>query len=233
MPVSSRPRERLLDSGVEALSDIELLAILLRTGNKDQSVISLAKDVLFHLESLKSLTDISIEELCQIKGIKTAKAAVLIAAIELGKRLYMKTDKQRIKISNTTDVYYLMRHISVLTQEHFYAIYLNTQNEVIKTELIYKGTVNNVYIHPREIFSNAVKLLARSIIFVHNHPSGNSRPSSADIEATRRLMKAANVIDIEVLDHVIIGDNEYFSIVENKIYRRWYILCYNNIRYKK
>ncbi|MDX9692288.1 MAG: DNA repair protein RadC [Acholeplasmataceae bacterium] len=217
MPKEERPRERLMHHGVQALSNDELLAILLRTGRKDLSVIELSKSVLYHLDALSDLKNIKVEELMLVNGIKEAKACTLIAAIELGRRLSQSKQKVKSKIESPSDVYFLLAHeLSHLSQEHFICIYLNTKSEVIKSETLFIGTLNQTLIHPREIFRQAVKLSASAIIFVHNHPTGDSNPSKADVLATEQLKEASRVMGIDVVDHIIIGHFEFYSMKEQK-----------------
>ena len=185
MPKDERPRERLEKYGAKALSHHELLAILLRTGLNDKSVIDLAKDILYHLENVNDLEHISFQELLMIKGVKKAKASTVIAAIELGRRLSAKTFKLKQTITSPYDVYHYIHHeLTHLKQEHFICLYLNIKNQVIKKETIFIGTISQMIIHPREIFKHAITLLSSSVIFVHNHPSGDATPSQADIKAT-------------------------------------------------
>lgn len=217
MPKEERPRERLIESGPEALSNEELIAILLRTGDKELSVVDLSKEVLYHLESLEDLKRMSVFELMNIRGIKEAKACTLIAAIELGKRLAsLKKENKRI-IQSAYDVYHdLFPSLAHLMQEHFMAIYLNTKSEVITKETIFIGTINQTLIHPREIFKTAIKLSASAVIFVHNHPTGDSTPSKADLRATETLIQASDLMGIDLIDHIIIGKGEFYSIKDQK-----------------
>lgn len=213
MPLDQRPRERLIAHGAKALSNEELLAILLRTGYHDQSVLELSKHVLYHLASLEELKKITYLELLKIKGIKNAKATTILAAIELGYRLSTFKREQRIKISAPLDVYDLLHdEISHLEQEHFIVIYLNIKSEIIKKETIYIGTINQMMIHPREIYKKAILYAAAAMIFVHNHPSGDSQPSKADEKATYHLQKTSEVMGIDLIDHIIIGHHEFYSI---------------------
>lgn len=215
MPKYERPREKLVKYGASKLSNIELLAILLRTGNKEKSVLELAKDVLYKLDELSDLKNISIRELLKIRGIKIAKASTIIAAIELGRRL----DELSVKTNGITtshDIYLKMKHLKHEQQEHFYVILLNTKLKVINTKLIYKGTVNSMVIHPREIFKEAIKNNASYLIIVHNHPTGDSTPSLEDKTTTKNLEEVSNIVGIEILDHIIIGNNEYYSFNEKK-----------------
>ncbi len=217
MPKNERPRERLIEYGVSSLSNEELLAILLRTGMHDFSVLELSKNVLYHLESLEDLKRISVEELLNVKGIKEAKACTIIAAIELGKRLSNHQESRKKVINQTIDVYHLLAgELSHLMQEHFICLYLNTKSEVLKKETIFIGTINQTLIHPREIFKTAIKLSAAAVIFVHNHPTGDSTPSKADKDATYMLMEGSLYMGIDFIDHIVIGKNEYYSIKEQK-----------------
>jgi DNA repair protein RadC len=217
MPKQERPRERLKNDGIDALSNLELIALLLRTGKKDLSVIELSKRVLYHLETLEDLKRISLEELSLIPGIKEAKATTLIAAIELGKRLSLIKHEHKQSLMSPFDIYQLMhRDLSHLEQEHFICLYLNTKSELIKKETIFVGTINQTLIHPREIFRTAIKISASNVIFVHNHPSGDASPSQADLISTKQLIDASKAVGIFMVDHIIIGKNEFFSIMENK-----------------
>jgi len=217
MPISERPREKLINYGVRRLSNVELLAILLRTGNKNKSVIELSKDVVYKLEQISDLKNVTINELLKIPGIKEAKATTIIAAIELGKRLE-KTVRHDLTIKNSEDVYHLMKHLIYEEQEHFYCLYLNSKLGLIKKSLIYIGTVDEVLLHPREIFKDAVKVSASYIILVHNHPTGYARASIADINSTKELIKISEMMDIEIIDHIIIGNKEFYSYKEDRVF---------------
>jgi DNA repair protein RadC len=217
MPKETRPRERLFLQGASSLSNEELLAILFRTGIKDLSVIELSKKVLYHLDSLSDLSKLTKEELKQIKGIKEAKIATLLSAIELGKRLENGPLKSKIMLHSSWDVYqFLSSDMQHLEQEHAVCLYLNTKNELIKKETVFIGTINQTVIHPREIFKTAIRVMASSLIFVHNHPTGDSKPSINDIKTTEHLIKASEIIGINLTDHIIIGKKEFYSIKESK-----------------
>ena len=217
MPKEDRPRERMIESGASSLSNEELLAILLRTGRKDLSVIELAKNVLYHLESLEDLKRITVLELLQINGIKEAKATTIVAAIELGKRLSNLQRNPKVSIKSGYDVYHLLSaDLTHLEQEHFICLYLNTKSELIKKETIFIGTINQTLIHPREIYKNAIKLSASAILFVHNHASGDSNPSKADFQATSSLMESGVIMGIDVIDHIVIGNHEFYSLKDQK-----------------
>lgn len=173
VPKEDRPRERLLSLGANFLSNQELLAILLVSGTKSESVMDLANRVLMHFEGLRLLNDATIEELTAIKGIGSAKGVLLLAAIELGKRLHQYRPHERYVIRSPEDgADYVMEEMRHLNQEHFVALYLNTKNQIIHRQTIFIGSLNASIVHPREIFREAVKRSAASIICIHNHPSG-------------------------------------------------------------
>ncbi|MCR1899899.1 DNA repair protein RadC [Irregularibacter muris] len=214
-PEEERPREKLIKYGEKNLSDAELLAILLRTGGKNMTAISLAHQILNHNKiGLRHFIDAPIEELRKIKGIGIAKSAQLKAAIELGRRL-SREDPINRNIKSPLDVVdYLMEEMRYLSQEHFKVVLLNTKNFVISIDTVTIGTVNASLVHPREVFKNAIKKSCTSIILVHNHPSGDPYPSVEDKSITKRLIEAGNIIGIKVLDHIIIGDGKYLSFNE-------------------
>lgn len=213
--INDRPRERLIRQGAESLSNQELIAILLRTGTKEESVLMLANRVLNYFEKLHELKHATLEEIVSIKGIGEAKAVQLLAAIELGKRISQKQIDSRFTIRSPKDAAsYLMPDMSSLKQEHFVTLFLNVKNQVMHKQTIFIGSLNSSIVHPREIFREAVKRSAASIICAHNHPSGNATPSPEDIEVTKRLQEAGFIIGIELIDHVIIGDHQYVSMKE-------------------
>ncbi len=219
MPQHERPREKLLKYGADSLSNAELLAIVLSTGTRETSAIDLAKRIIYSSnEGLRSLMNTSIEQLCQIKGVGLAKSSQIIASIELGKRIALTLRADRYKIKCPADVgTLLMEEMRYLKKEHFNIILLNTKNEVISVENISIGSINASIVHPREVFLEAIKRSSSSIILVHNHPSGDPQPSKEDIHITKRLVEAGKLIGIEVLDHIIIGDNVYISLKEKNI----------------
>lgn len=217
MPKTERPRERLMLYGVDALSNEELLALLIRSGTKDLSVMELSKHILYHLEHITDLKSIKLSELTHIPGIKEAKATTILAAIELGKRLssYRMTEKK--KIIEPLDVYHILSpKIGHLDQEHFICFYLNIKGEIISYETIFIGTIHQTLIHPREILSIAIKLKASAVIFAHNHPTGDSYPSKADLDATDKLKDASRLLGIDLIDHIIIGHHQYYSMKASK-----------------
>lgn len=214
-PVEERPRERLIKNGPESLSNHELLAILLRTGSKSESVIQLANRLLTHFDGFMGLKDAVVEELMSIKGIGQAKAVQIVASVELGRRISNLTFHNRFVIRSPEDgANYVMNDMRFLSQEHFVCVYLNTKNQVIHRQTVFIGSLNASIVHPREVFKEAFRRSAASIICFHNHPSGNPTPSREDIEVTKRLVECGKMLGIEVLDHLIIGDKKYVSMKE-------------------
>lgn len=215
VPKEDRPRERLLSLGSRYLSNQELLAILLVSGTKSESVMELANRVLMHFEGLNLLSDATIEELTAIRGIGPAKGVLILSAIELGKRMNQYKPNDRYIIRSPEDgAEFVMEEMRMLKQEHFVVLFLNTKNQIIHRQTIFIGSLNASIVHPREIFKEAVKRSAASIICAHNHPSGDPTPSQEDIHVTRRLVESGKMIGIELLDHLIIGDRKFVSLKE-------------------
>ncbi|MFK3939009.1 DNA repair protein RadC [Alkalihalobacillus sp. NPDC078783] len=215
VPVTERPRERLLQVGASVLTNQEIIAILLRTGSKKDSVIDLAGKVLSNFDGLDLLKEATIEELCSIDGIGLAKAVELSAAMELGRRIHTLQTKDRYVIRSPEDVSSLvMEDMRFLKQEHFVCLYLNTKNQVIFRHTVFIGSLNASIVHPREVFKEALRRSSASIICLHNHPSGDPSPSREDIDVTKRLYEAGRVLGIELLDHIIIGDRTFISLKE-------------------
>ncbi|TYR82808.1 JAB domain-containing protein [Priestia megaterium] len=214
-PQDERPRERLMLKGASSLSNHELIAILLRTGTKEESVLQLSNRILNHFEGLQLLQDATVNEITNIKGIGPAKAIQIIAAIEIGKRIAQLKPDTRYTIRSPEDgANYVMEEMRILSQEHFVCLYLNTKNQVLHKQTIFIGSLNSSIVHPREIFKEAFRRSAASIICVHNHPSGDPTPSREDIDVTKRLKECGLIIGIELLDHLIIGDRKYISLKE-------------------
>ena len=219
LPLSERPRERLLKHGVEELSAQELIALILGRGIKDESVVITAQKLLSHFSGLKKLATASIEELTRIKGIGPAKAAQIKAAFELGKRLdnYHDEDK-KITIKSPEDVIKAVKlQLKGKKKEHFLALSLDTRNHLINTWQISIGSLDSSIAHPREVFKEAISATAASVILVHNHPSGDTTPSEEDIKLTKRLAEVGEIIGIEVLDHIIICDQAHLSMKAKNI----------------
>lgn len=216
IPIEGRPRERILEVGAKALADHELLAIILRTGTKDKNVVNLACDVLNEIDSLYDFRHTTIQELMNVPGIGQVKATEILAAIEFGGRIARAPQiKEGTVISSSWVGEYLIREMSGLTQEHVVALYLNTKNDIIKNETVFVGSLNTSVAHPREIFKGAVRYSAARVIVAHNHPSGNTEPSEADLSFTRRIVDAGEMMGIEVIDHIIVGEEKYCSLRES------------------
>lgn len=213
-----KPRERCEKHGVEALSYQELLAIVLRTGSKDKNVLELSREVLLNFDNLFELKKASLEELKEIDGIGPVKAIELQAAIELGRRLTIDERKKSEPIISSVELgEQLILEMKDLEQEHLVVMYLNTKNEVLKRQTIFIGSLNQSVAHPREIFKVAVKCSTARIIIAHNHPSGNPEPSEQDITFTKRIVDCGKLMGIEVLDHLVIGENSYVSLKETRV----------------
>ncbi|WP_110111490.1 DNA repair protein RadC [Bacillus sp. CGMCC 1.16541] len=214
-PQDERPRERLIQKGSGSLSNHELVAILLRTGTKEESVLQLSNRILNHFDGLKLLPEATVDEMTNIKGVGSAKAVQIIAAIELGKRIAQLRSENRYTIRSPQDgADYMMEEMRVLSQEHFVCLYLNTKNQILHKQTIFIGSLNASIVHPREVYKEAFRRSAASIICLHNHPSGDPTPSREDIEVTKRLKECGDIIGIELLDHLIIGDRKYISLKE-------------------
>lgn len=218
MAIDERPREKMIKSGVKSLSNSELLAVILRNGTKYKNAIELANYIINKdLQGIRYLQDVTIEELCNIDGIGPSKATQIKAALELGIRV-ASCKPQKYKVSNPWDIYkYYMESLRYIKQEIFKVILLNTKNEIISDIDISIGTLNSSLVHPREVFREAIKRSSNKIILMHNHPSGSIEPSMEDKKVTSRLIKCGEIIGIEVIDHIIIGDGTYFSFKENVI----------------
>ena len=216
MPVLERPRERLINVGVENLSDEELLSIILKTGSKDMSVKTLASHILSNLNGLENLKNLNYHELKSIKGIGDAKACTLVALGEISRRANRKVASlMGLKLNTPAKVFEFYKSKVNNYQEQFYTIYLDANKKVIEEKLLFIGTVNYSLVHPRDIFKNAYLLNASSIICVHNHPSGDVKPSAEDINLTIRLREVGVLFGIKVIDHIIIGRDKYYSFLEN------------------
>ncbi|HQE67573.1 MAG TPA: DNA repair protein RadC [Bacillota bacterium] len=219
LPEEERPRERLTRYGASVLSNAELLAILLRTGTKEESAISLAHRILVQEQGLRYLADINVEQLSAINGIGKAKAAQIKAAIELGKRLAAFEPGADKPLKCPQDVAaLLMEEMRYLKKEHMKLVLLNVKCNLISVEEISVGSLNASIVHPREVFNPAIRKSSASIIMVHNHPSGDPSPSSEDVSITARIAEAGKLIGIELVDHIIIGDGKYISMKEKGLF---------------
>jgi len=217
-----RPREKLLKGGEEKLNDAELLAIFLRTGIKGKSAIDIAKNLLMEFGGIRGLYSASIEDLKRIPGLGIAKIAQLKAVIALSKRYIEEKIKNRPLVKTSKEVFDLLyQTMRDLDQEVFKVIILNGQNEVIDIVDISKGSFNSSNVYPREVIKLALKYPTAGIIFAHNHPSGTPKPSKSDKEITRDLVFAANTMSIKVFDHIIIGNNRYYSFADNDLIEQY------------
>lgn len=209
------PRERMLSYGAEVLSNEELLAIILQSGSKTATVMELSEKILDECQGLYGLRNIKIEELIAINGIGEVKASQIRAVVELGKRLSNSMKEKYGKIRSSQQIgEQLIEEMKDLSQEHFIVFYLNAKNDVIKKETIFIGTLNQSIAHPREIFHLAVRYSASRLILVHNHPSGNPEPSDQDELFTKRLVSCGEMMGIDVLDHIVVGETDYVSFRE-------------------
>ncbi|MFA6680755.1 MAG: DNA repair protein RadC [Sphaerochaeta sp.] len=212
MAVHDRPRERMVSGGAESLSDLELLAILIGSGSKERPVNSIAKEL---LEVMDKKAIVAHEDLRNISGLGMAKTTLICAALELGRR---RLPAKKRQISTPGDIYPLISHYAGRMQEHFLSIALNGAHEVLSVNVCSIGLVNRTLVHPREVFVEAVRQRATAILVAHNHPSGNLEPSVEDRDVTRRLRQAGDIIGIKVLDHLIFGEEGYFSMLEGNVF---------------
>jgi len=215
LPKSERPREKLKKKGAQALHKKELLAIILRTGIKGKNVLQVAQDILLKYGD-KKLIDVSFKELRNMHGVGPSKAAQVIAAIELGKRLYKEKAEKEVFVNSPEDVLREVEHIKENKKENFVVLYLDARNKLIYKETVSIGTLNANLVHPREVFEPAVRNLAAQIILADNHPSGDPEPSEDDLEITKRLVEAGKILGIELADHVIITTDGFLSFKEEK-----------------
>ncbi len=214
LPAAERPRERLLKLGTEALSTQEVLALILGRGIKGESVWVTAQNLLTTFGSLKSIANASITELRQVKGIGLAKATQIKAAFELAKRLDHSSDQiSGIKVKSPEDVIRVVKNkLKGKKKEHFLVLSLDTRNHPVDIQTISIGSLDSSIVHPREVFKEAISSCAASVVFVHNHPSGDPEPSEEDIKLTKRLVEVGEIMGIDVLDHVIVCDSHYLSM---------------------
>lgn len=209
LPASERPREKLKRKGAQALSDVELMAILIGSGNQKMDVMALSSRLLKSLDGEKGTP--TLDSLCKVEGIGPAKASLVVAAMEFARR---RIRPRGVKISFPPDVYPLIRHVSDRRQEHFLCIALNGANEVIAVRTVSVGLVNRALVHPREVYADPITDRASAVIVAHNHPSGNLAPSTDDIEVTRQLKEAGDTLGIKLLDHLIFNETTYYSMME-------------------
>ena len=221
-PENERPRERLVKYGAKNLSTNELIAIILKTGIRDFSSKYLANEILKLVKDVSNLKNLTLSKLISINGIGAVKAIEFLAALELGRRVYdYKPLDNNLKCNSAEKIFRHFRsELSGLNQEYFYCLYLNQQKKLIDKKLLFKGTLNRSLIHPREIFKGAYLSSAAYIICIHNHPSGNVIPSNEDMNITNSLVEIGKIQGIPIIDHIIIGENNYYSFYENDLIGR-------------
>lgn len=217
LPLEENPREKALINGIESLNNVELLALVLRTGSKDESVVQLSQRLLKEIGGISQLNNMNYADLISIKGIKKAKAIELLSIVEIAKRLKM-TPSYNI-LSCPLDIYKTVKdELMFLKQEHFVVLCLDNKNRLIKKKTIFIGSLNMSLVTPREVFKEAIQVSSAKIVLVHNHPSGDCSPSQEDIEITEQFMELGKMMLIEVIDHIIIGWNQFFSMVANRFF---------------
>lgn len=220
-PDEERPRERLVKHGVDYLTDAELLGIILVKGYQGKTSVEVAKDLLSETKSLRKLDSLSYSEMSSFKGIGLAKFAQIKAALEIGKRLLRETNLPKKKIHNAADlVNYYGPCMRDLKKEKFIAILLDVKNKIIKNIDVSVGSLTESIVHPREVLKEIIKESAASVIFLHNHPSGESNPSKNDLDITDRLVEACNIIGVRVLDHIILGEDNHFSFAQEGLLKK-------------
>ena len=218
IPLNDRPREKMAANGAAVLTDAELIAILLRTGTAEKSAIDIASELTADGGLYKRLAGITrLNELTNIKGLGQAKAATVLAALEIGRRIASAKPIEKIHFSCPQDVAdFLMPRLRYAAKEQFVVVLLNSKNKVIGTEVVSEGSLSSSIVHPREVYGPAILHHAAAIMVAHNHPSGDPKPSTEDKEATRLLSRSGKVLGIPMIDHVIIGDGNYYSFLENE-----------------
>ena len=222
-PESDRPREKLLEKGPEALSDAELLAIILRVGDASshKSALDYGRELLSLFESFRKLEEASIQEICTIKGIGLAKAAQIKAALEIGKRFAQEEMRRGEQFQSSAEVFnHYREHLGGLKKEEFHVLLLDAKNRKIKDVRVSEGSLTSSLVHPREVFNPVIRESAAAVILIHNHPSGDPSPSQEDLHITRRLREIGEVMGVRVLDHIIIGKGKYISFVDDGYWDR-------------
>ena len=217
MPKHLRPRERSLDVGMNNLSDQEVLAIIIRCGYREHTALDVSVNLLHRYGSLKNISQLTVEEMCKIKGIGKDKSIMLKAAFEIGRRSKLERIEKKQILSSKDASVVLENNLRGLNKEHFIILMLNTKNYLLGVETVSIGSLNSSIVHPRELFKSAINKSAAAIILAHNHPSGDATPSKEDIEVTKRIKSGGQLLGIDVIDHIIIGDNCYYSFKEEKL----------------
>lgn len=219
LPITERPRERAIEKGVSSLSNVELLAIILRTGSKKYSVLETSHMILSKVSKIQDLNYLSLEELKELEGIGMTKAITILSAIELGKRIN-QINQEEVSFLEAFEVYnYFKNEVQFLKEEHLYVFYLNNKGKLIDKKLLGIGTLNQTLIDSKVIFKWAYKLSSTAFILVHNHPSGDESPSKADLKITEIIKKQSNTLGLYFLDHIIIGKYYYSMAKETNIFK--------------
>ena len=215
---SEQPREKAMLYGIECLSNEELLAILLRCGSKKESAIALSKQILNKVNGISNLMNITLYDLMSIEGIKKAKALTILSALELNKRIRSVQFEEGITLHSSREAYdYVRSKLEYETQEKVLVLFMNVRGQLLKEKVVFVGSLTMSVISPKEIFKEALLCNSVGLFIFHNHPSGNSLPSSEDIEITKKIVMAALCFDIHVIDHIVVGKNEYYSFLEHGI----------------
>ncbi|ADQ14557.1 RadC family protein [Halanaerobium hydrogeniformans] len=218
LPAEERPREKVLKRGSSYLSNAELLALIIRTGNRKRTAVELSQDLLNSFGGLREILDLSCEELQEVKGIGLAKAAQIVAVVELAKRISSIKNYEKDLVSNPVQAAELLAsEMRFLKQEVLRTILLDVKNRVIAIPEISKGGLSSSIVHPREVFKEAIRRSSAAVILVHNHPSGDPKPSADDLNITKKLQKAGEIIGIKVIDHIIIAGDKFLSFKEENL----------------
>lgn len=218
LPYSQRPREKALQVGIEALSDSDLLSILLGNGSRGKNALSLAHTILSRFQNFRLLAQASVQDLQKIHGIGPVKSLEIKACLEIARRFQQVELRPGLLLNNSSQVFgYYHEKLRDQKREKFFAVLLDAKHRIIRDELVSVGSLNFSIVHPREVFAPAIREAAESLILVHNHPSGDATPSREDIQVTKRLIEVGKVVGIEVLDHIVIGNGVYFSFVEQRL----------------
>lgn len=219
LPIEENPREKAFSKGIESLSNIELLALILRTGNKEESVLQLAQRLLYEIGGFDQLQHVDYSTLISLKGIKQAKAIEILSVIEMSKRL-KSIQSTHCSLLTPYDIYLTVKdELMFLKQEHFLILCLDTRNCLIKKKTLFIGSLNMSVVTPREVFKEAVSVSSARIVLCHNHPSGDSEPSQEDVFLTNQFIELGKMMGIDVIDHIVIGWNEYYSIIAKKKFK--------------
>jgi len=215
-----KPREKLMKYGVSVLTNADIIALLLRTGTKNSNVFEMSLELMNRLSSIQHIQNFKIEDFKAIPGISVAKATTLIAAIELGRRVYEHKREEQPFLRESTDIYKLLYlEVSNLDKENLFILCIDIKGRLLKKEHVYIGTSTAIHVSIKDLFKSAILVGAYGIILVHNHPSGDSRPSYSDDTLTEKLKQAGQMLSIEVVDHLIIGKNEFYSYKGGKVYK--------------